>query len=84
MILTITEFKKDFENYINSLVKREINEIILTKNGKEIVKVSIYLNKISKRIGSAKKEMEGFDISLENFNAIGIQDCIDTSCFEYS
>ena len=44
------------------------------KNDEEINQIPATNNKKSKRIGVAKKEMEGFDVSLEEFNNIEIPD----------
>ena len=38
--------------------------------GKPAVQITLVNQKNSKRIGIAKKEMRGFDISLEEFNSI--------------
>lgn len=43
-----------------------------TKTSKKVETRSCKKN--SKRVGIAKKEMQGFDISLEEFNSISVSD----------
>lgn len=64
----IKEIELNLEKYIELLVNGEEKEIVVTKNNQSLLKMTPYKN--SKRVGSAKKEMNGFDISLEQFNSI--------------
>ena len=50
------------------------NTNTIKKNDEEINQIPATNNKKSKSIGAAKKEMEGFDASLEEFNNIEIPD----------
>ena len=52
--------------------KEEI--IYISKNGKPVVQLTLIRSKKSKRLGIAKKEMKGFDLSLEEFNDIPVDD----------
>ena len=55
-------------------MEKNTNTNNIKKNDEGINQISTMNNKKSKRIGAAKKEMEGFDISLEEFNNIEIPD----------
>lgn len=74
MTIDIFEAKHRFEELIDLLNDRKEQNILITKNGKPIVQIVPYLKKNSFRIGAAKKEMPGFDISLEEFDSIPIED----------
>ena len=70
MEISIYEAKTHFSKIIQDLVDGKEEIVIVSKNGKPIVQMTLVTKKNSKRIGSAKKEMEGYDISLDEFNAI--------------
>ena len=74
MVINIYEAKTNFSKIIQSLVDGKEETIIISKNGKPLVQMTLICKKNSKRIGAAKKEMEGFDLSLEEFNSIPIDD----------
>ncbi len=70
MELSIYEAKSNFSKIVQSLIDGKEETVIVSKNGKPVVQITLIAKKGCKRIGAAKKEMEGFDISLEDFNAI--------------
>lgn len=70
MELSLYETKTNFSKVIQDLIDGKEETIIVTKNGKPVVQMTLVSKKNSKRIGIAKKEMQGFDMSLEEFNAI--------------
>lgn len=70
MELSLYETKTNFSKVIQDLIDGKEETIIVTKNGKPVVQMTLVSKKNSKRIGIAKKEMQGFDMSLEDFNAI--------------
>ena len=72
MEVNIYEAKTNLSKLIQTLVDEKEDKIIISKNGKPLVQLTRLQNKITKRIGSAKKEMSNFDISLEEFNSIPV------------
>ena len=72
MEINIYDAKTHLSNLIQQLVEEKEDVIYISKNGKPIVQLTLIKNKQSKRIGAAKKEMKGFDLSLEDFNNIQI------------
>ena len=48
--------------------------IIISKNGKPTAQITRIAKKNSKRVGAAKKEMEGFDITVDDLDSIEIED----------
>ena len=70
MELSLYEAKTNFSKVIQSLIDGKEEMVIISKNGKPVVQMTLVSKKNSKRIGIAKKEMEGFDMSLEEFNSI--------------
>lgn len=74
MEINIYDAKTHFSKIIQALIDQKEDVIIISKNGKPVVQMTLICKKNSKRIGSAKKEMEGFDLSLEDFNSISIDD----------
>ena len=70
MEISIYDAKTNFSKIVQSLIDGTEELIIVSKNGKPVVKMEAFVKKNSKRVGAAKKEMEDFDISLEDFNAI--------------
>ena len=74
MEINIYDAKTNFSKLIQSLVDEKEDVIFISKNGKPIVQMTLINKKNTNRVGAAKKEMEGFDISLEEFNSIPIDD----------
>lgn len=70
MEISVYDAKANFSKIIQALIDEKEEEIIVTKNGKPVVQMVLLSKKNSKRVGIAKKEMNDFDISLEDFNAI--------------
>ena len=70
MEISIYDAKANFSKIIQSLIDGKEEIIVVKKNGKPVVQMTLVTKKNSKRIGAAKKEMEGYDISLEEFNDI--------------
>ena len=74
MEINIYDAKTNFSKLIQSLVDEKEEVIFISKNGKPIVQMTLINKKNTNRVGAAKKDMEGFDISLEEFNSIPIDD----------
>ena len=74
MNLSLSEAKNNFSKVIQSLIDGDEEIVIITKNGKPVVQIMPLLKKSSLRVGVAKKEMEGFDLSLDDFNNIPTPD----------
>lgn len=74
MEISIYDAKTHLSSLIQSLVEEKEDVIYISKNGKPLVQLTLIKQKNSKRIGAAKKEMKGFEISLEDFNNIPIND----------
>ena len=70
MEINIYDAKTNFSKLIQALIDGKEELFIITKNGKPVAQMSTLTKKNNKRIGAAKKEMENFDISLEDFNSI--------------
>ena len=70
MIISISEAKAHLSSLIQQLIEEKEDVIYISKNGKPIAQLTLIRNQKSKRIGVAKKEMKGFDLSLEEFNSI--------------
>lgn len=68
MILDIKEVEKNFVDIVESLTNGNEKVVYLSIDGKPVAKMVPLTN--SKRVGAAKEEMKGFDISLEEFNGI--------------
>lgn len=74
MEISIYDAKTHLSSLIQSLVEEKEDVIYISKNGKPIVQITLIRQKNSKRIGAAKKEMKDFNLSLEEFNSIPIDD----------
>ena len=74
MNLSLSEAKNSFSKVVQSLIDGDEETVIITKNGKPVVQIMPLLKKNSLRVGVAKKEMEGFDLSLEDLNNIPTPD----------
>ena len=70
MELSVSEAKNNLSKAIQTLIDGKEEKIVITKNGKPVVQMTLYSKKVNKRIGIAKNEMKGFDMSLEEFNSI--------------
>lgn len=73
MEISIYEAKTNFSKLIQQLIDGKEEVIIISKNGKPVVQMSLLNKKNSKRVGIAKKEMKEVDISLEDFNSIPVE-----------
>ena len=70
MEISLYEAKTKFCKVVQDLLDGKEDVVIVSKNGKPAVQITIVNQKNSKRIGIAKKEMQDFDTSLEEFNDI--------------
>lgn len=73
MEVSIYEAKANLSKFIQMIIDEQEEIIIISKNGKPVVQLTSIAGKNKKRLGAAKKEMSGFDISLEDFNSIKIE-----------
>lgn len=73
MELSIYEVKTHFSEVVQSIIDGKEECVIVSKNGKPVVQIVPVCKKNSKRIGSAKNEMKGFSLSLEEFNSIPVE-----------
>lgn len=74
MEASIYETKTNFSKFIQMLIDGKEESIIVSKNGVPVVQIMPLTRKNSKRIGIAKKEMNAFDLSLEDLNSIPVGD----------
>ena len=74
MEVNIYNAKANLSKLIQSLIDGDEETVIISKNGKPVVQMTLLSKKQNKRIGTAKKEMEKFNISLDDFNSIPIGD----------
>ncbi len=74
MELSIYETKSQFSKLVQLLIDGKEESITVSKNGKPVIQLVPICKKNSKRIGAAKKEMEGFNLDLDEFNSISIGD----------
>ena len=72
MEISIYDAKTHLSNLIQQLVEEKEEVIYISKNGKPIVQLTLIKNKKSKIVVAARNEMKGFDLSLEDFNNIPI------------
>lgn len=70
MEISLYEAKTNFSKVVQDLLDGKEDVVVVSKNGKPAVQITLVNKKNSKRLGIAKKEMDGFDISLEEFNSI--------------
>ena len=70
MEINIKEAEIHFLSLVQSLVDGKEDIIYISKDGKLVAQLTLIGLNSSKRIGAARKEMSGFDISLEEFNSI--------------
>ena len=74
MNLSIYETKSQLSKLVQLIIDNKEESITITKNGKPVVQLVPICKKNSKRVGVAKKEMEGFDLDLQEFNSIPVED----------
>ena len=74
MEINIYDAKTHFSKLIQDIIEQKEESIVITKNGKPVAQLISINKKNSKRVGAAKKELEDFDLSLEDFNSIPIDD----------
>lgn len=74
MEISIYDAKTHLSNLIQQLIDEKEEVIYISKNGKPVVQLSLIKSKKNKRLGAAKKEMKDFDLSLEEFNNIPVDD----------
>ena len=70
MEISICDAKTHLSNLIQQLVEEKEEVIYISKNGKPIVQLTLIKNINGKRVGVARNEMKGFDLSLEDFNNV--------------
>lgn len=74
MEISIYDAKTHLSNLIQQLVEEKEEVIYISKNGKPIVQLTLIKSKKSKRLGVARKEMKSFNLSLEDFNNIPLDE----------
>lgn len=74
MEINIYEAKSNFSKIIQMIADGTEDVIIISKNGKPTAQITRIAKKNSKRVGAAKKEMEGFDITVDDLDSIEIED----------
>lgn len=74
MEISIKDAKANLSKVIQALIDGKEKVVIIKKYGKPVVQMTLMSKTNSKRIGAAKKEMEGYDISLEEFDSIPTED----------
>ena len=74
MEINIYEAKENFSKIIQMIADGTEDVIIISKNGKPTAQITRIAKKNSKRVGAAKKEMEGFDITVDDLDSIEIED----------
>ena len=72
MEISIKEAEIHFLSLVQSLIDGKEETIYISKDGKLVAQLTLAESSSSKRIGVAKEEMSGFDISQEEFNSIPI------------
>lgn len=73
MEVNIYDAKTNLSKIIQLLVDQKEDYVIISKNGKPLVKMVLLQDKNSKRVGIAKKELKDFDMSLEEFNSLDVE-----------
>ena len=74
MELSIYETKSQFSKLVQLLIDGKEESITVSKNGKPVIQLVPIAKKNSKRIGAAKKEMQNFNLDLDEFNSISVED----------
>lgn len=70
----ILEAEKDFDLLVDLLLSGKEQTVFIMKNHVPVIQMVPVSHLNNQRIGAAKKEMDGFDISLEEFNSIPLSD----------
>ena len=74
-IIETNFYKEDYENVTSLLLFKDYKYEDAIKSLFKIIKSNVFEeNSNSKRIGAAKKELEGFNLDLDEFNSIKIED----------
>ena len=74
MEVNVYEAKTNFSKLLQSIENNIEEEIIIARNGKPIAKIVPIAKNSSRRIGIAKNEMKGRNITLEQLNSIHVDD----------
>lgn len=74
MEISLYDAKAKFSKIIQDLIDEKEDVITITKHGKPVVQMVLINKKNTKRVGAAKEEMKNCHLSLEEFNAIPIDD----------
>ena len=70
MELTLKEAKENFDQLVQLLIDGKEESITIFSHGVPLVRLLSVAKKNNKRIGIAKQDMDGFDISLEELDSI--------------
>ena len=73
MEMSIYDAKTNFSKIIQLLIDGKEESVVISKNGKPVVQMTLIAKKNSKRLGAAKTELAGFNLSLEDFNSIPVE-----------
>lgn len=74
MEISICDAKRNLSKLIQQLIDEKEDVIYISKNGKPVAKLTLIKDKKSMRLGAAKNEMKDFNLSLEEFNNISIDE----------
>ena len=74
MEYSIYEAKTNFSKIIQLLMDGSEDYIIISKNGKPVVQLVPFSKKNTNRVGIVKKEIGSFNLSLDEFNSIPVDD----------
>ena len=74
MKIDITELQNNFEEIIQKLETHEEKTIFVIKDGKPLIKMELCGYDFPNRLGAASEELKGFDMSLEEFNSLDIDE----------
>lgn len=72
MEVDINKAKTNLSKLIKTLENKTEKEIIISRDGNPIARLVLINNDVSKRIGIARDDMKDFDLSLEEFDSIPI------------
>ena len=73
MKVSVDNAKTNLSELVQALMDGKESSIIITMNGKPVAQMTPVQSFVSKRLGAAKEEMKGFDISLEEFDSIPLE-----------
>ena len=74
MKLSIYETKTNFSKLVQLLIDGKEDCITVLKNGKPVVQLVPFSKKNTNRVGIVKKEIGSFNLSLDEFNSIPVDD----------